>query len=108
MHLIVWDFSQRTLDLRDLHASAAGFVVDIVEVLQHEMIVIHVSPHASDDNVAVLLHPKGVLLPAGLIPLRLCVGACRRDVADHDRFHASVADELQLDAQPLHLTVPGF
>lgn len=109
MHLVVRNLPEGTLlQLSNLHPPILRVVLDRVEILQHKVIVIHVPPHAGDDDVAVLLHPQRVLLPASLVPLRLRIRARGRHVSDHDGLHAAVAQELQLDAQPLHMAVAGL
>ncbi len=82
--------------------------VDLFGVLQQEMVDIHVTVQAADHDVAVFLEPQRVLLPARLVPEHLAVGPGGRDVAHEDGLHAAVAQELQLDAQPLHLLEAGL
>ena len=72
--------------------------VNVVRVVEHKVINIHMSEEATDNNVSILLHPKRILLPASFIPAHLALCPSRWYMARHDGFHAASAQELQLNA----------
>jgi hypothetical protein len=60
------------------------------------------------DNITVLLQPQSVLLPARLVPILLVLGPGRGHMAGKNSLHAAIAQDLELDAQPVHVLVAGL
>jgi hypothetical protein len=80
-------------------------VIYFLEVLDNKVVGVHVAVERSGDDIPVLMHPQSVFLPAGLVPVTLVGCASRRNVTSDDRFHVAVAQVLQLDTEPVKLTV---
>ena len=97
------------------HASLVGFVenrvavnntvIYLLKVLDDKVIGVHVAVECGSYDISVLMHPQGVFLPAGLIPITLVGCTSRRNVTGDDGFHVAVAQVLQLDTQPVKLAV---
>lgn len=88
--------------------SIGDIVIDFFEVLHDEVIGVHVAVKSAGYDVSVLVHPQGVFLPAGLVPVALIIGASRRNVASKNSLHVAVAQVLELDAEPVELAVSGL
>ena len=92
--------------LRGLVPTRDQLHIDLVIVLYHEMIDVHVAVETSNNDVAILLEPERVFLPASLIPTVLAWGSGGRYMAHQDGLHAALPEKLQLYPQPLEVLVP--
>ena len=69
------------------------------------MFKVHMPIDGSDDHIPILQHPERIFVPACLVPANLALRSRRWHVSHQDGLHASSSQQLQLDAQPLHLLV---
>jgi len=72
------------------------------------MVDVHVSKNRSHNDIAILLLPQSILLPARFLPALLAVDACGRDMTDQNGRHAAVSHKLELNTQPFELFVAGL
>ncbi|KAL8881566.1 MAG: hypothetical protein Q9198_001250 [Flavoplaca austrocitrina] len=70
------------------------------------MIDVHVAVDPSNNDVAILLKPEGIFLPASLVPTVFTWSPCRRHMTHQDGLHIALPEKLQLYSQPLKVLVP--
>ena len=70
------------------------------------MIDVHVAVDPSNNDVAILLKPEGIFLPASLVPTVFTWSPCGRHMTHQDGLHTALSEELQLYPQPLEVLVP--
>jgi len=90
------------------HLPLLSSLLDVVEILQHKMVNVHMPKKRRNYHVSILALPQRIFLPTCLVPTLFAVDASGRDVADKDGGHAAVPHDLKLDAQPLELLIAGF